>query len=323
MKTLTHPHRSPTKDRSISFSTTDRDISGQQQRDEKILAGLFDRLLPIIDQGEELAKKISDELLPEPTLAGLRTQAVQAKTRKEQDERLGKIERLEDLKSLFVRRWDLLEELKDAIKTIGLTEPEQTEQTKASKGMLLDLFNERTSLDRQILKVVQRHFKQAVRPALIKEFGGQVARENIDAGSIRYTEMVNRFFIKVLEQRRDEFWRARSARELRGWASKVMTNEMRDRLRRRKMGQEINDDLMHLTESRQRHLEKYHKIELDDLIDLSNQWEHTGTADEKLMAEVLRHHYIDGMKDEEIAQQLDLDADRVKALKVAALQAIR
>jgi len=174
--------------------------------------------------------------------------------------------------------------------------------------------DEQRALEWQIIELVDRYFRRSLRPWLIRKFGSGVADTNCDS-SVRYTDMAHNFFERVLEKRPDEFWKARTARDLRAWASVVMANQMLDYLRRKKRGKEILvDQLAPLVEERQRHFESRFGVEFERALDQIDAWAVSHDDTERMMASVLRHRYVDGMPYDEIAEQLGVSVEEVERL---------
>ena len=275
----------------------------QERDDEQRLATLLDEHAVVIDQVQLLA----DEVLSSNQIAALSWE---------------QREESQELKDQTVRRSELWSEFlahaTNVHSRLGTTLPAEP-RASAIKGLIAELTRRRRDLDQQILTIVDRHFRDAIRPRLIKQFGSGVASRQQDA-FVRYTQMVNRFFEKVLEQRHDDFWRANSVAKLRNWASEVMTNDMIDQLRRRKLGQGILDELGELACSRKVHFEKScDGVSFEAALEQIERWEATGTAREQRIAKVLRRRYVDGDEPDAIALALGTNVKRVSEWKLAGL----
>ena len=176
-------------------------------------------------------------------------------------------------------------------------------------------------LEDEIIALVDEHFREALRPVLIKVFGKGLANRQADV-SVRYTSVVNDFFAKFLAERNDAFWRAKTAKQLRSWASVVMRNQVLDHIRRKKLFPQAVDDIAAFADQRQVHFEKYNDVSFEQALATLERWKE-GTADEQVMALVLQHRYIDGMTYDEIADQLDLEKDQLYRIAEAAKKRLR
>ena len=172
----------------------------------------------------------------------------------------------------------------------------------------------------EIIILVDKYFREALRPILLKKFG-KVVGSHAD-GTVRYTQMVKDFFIKVLEHRHEPFWKAKTARTLRNWSSRVMTNQIIDHLRRKKLAPQPRDDLATFADHRQTHFEKYNDVRFEQALFTIQQWL-SGSEEEQLMAKVLRHRYVDGMDYDEIAEHLEIDKKRLYRIAEEAKKALR
>lgn len=193
-------------------------------------------------------------------------------------------------------------ELSDELKLAALLDQHRVE-TDAQK---------RADCEKQILLLVDHYFRLSLRPVMAKLFGPQMMEQG--AGDSRgFTVLLNDFFVKVLESRPDEVWRARSARDLRNWSSTVMANMMRDHLRRKRRGEDIlRDDIAPLYELRKKHFEQRFPSGFESMLDhLSNLPEQ-----ERRLVQL---HYLDGMSWEETADELGLSKSAFYRLRTEAL----
>lgn len=193
----------------------------------------------------------------------------------------------------------------------------------AELATLLPRYQDATGDDRQaignlILTKIRKHFNECLRPGL----GRQFARSAQDT-SIRYTAMVNKFFVEVLQKQPNQFWRAKSLRALRNFASTVIANDIRDVLRRQKLrGALGDDDLDDLAFARAEHFRGRHKLDLEVVLSRLEIWKERNEPWPQ-RERVLRHRYIDGLTYEEIAQQEQCPIERVYRLKEDAIEAMR
>ncbi|MDA1017656.1 MAG: hypothetical protein O3A00_24755 [Planctomycetota bacterium] len=166
-----------------------------------------------------------------------------------------------------------------------------------------------------ILELVDTYFRRSLRPVVARVFGTSVVGNSGNDGRCRYTEMVNDFFVKVLDKRPDAFWKAKTAKALRTWASVVIANQMRDTLRRMKHGRTIATDILPLLEQRRAYFQaRYCKL-FEEFLDQLAVWDASPDKSLQFQARVLRHHYVDGMTWKDVAEQLSIkrgDVDRIR-----------
>ncbi len=158
----------------------------------------------------------------------------------------------------------------------------------------------------EILELVDTYFRRSLRPVVAKVFETNVVGTPSNDGQCRYTEMVNDFFVKVLDKRPDAFWKAQTAAALRTWASVVIANQMRDTLRRQKRGQEILADILPLIEEKRAYFQERYRETFEELLDQLAVWEQSHDKALQLQASVLRHHYVDGMPWPDVEEQLHI-----------------
>ncbi len=172
--------------------------------------------------------------------------------------------------------------------------------------------------EQKLLALVDRHFREALKPYLLSKFG-RVAGVN---GVAQYTAMMHDFFVKVLDKRPDEFWRAKSATELRKWASVVVSNQMKDYLNRQKRYQHVEDGLGALVEERQRFFKAKTGIELSaEVLDVVDEW--CQSQERKALGWTLRHRFVDGMTREQIADQLNVSVNTVRTTLARGIEELR
>jgi RNA polymerase sigma factor (sigma-70 family) len=178
----------------------------------------------------------------------------------------------------------------------------------------------REAVEKDILALVDRHFRVVLKPFLLSRFGA-VAGER---GVIRYTAMMNDFFVKVLARRPDEFWRARDAATLRKWASVVVSNQMRDYLRRKKLFEDQFDAIAPLVEERCDFFQEKTDRELTvQALDLIDSWCKSDDKTDRSRGWVLRHRFVDGMTREQIADQLNLSVHAVRQALAAGIETLK
>ena len=174
------------------------------------------------------------------------------------------------------------------------------------------------SVEGDILELVDTYFRRSLRPVVAKVFGTNVVGTTGNDGQCRYTEMVNDFFVKVLDKRPDAFWKAQTAAALRTWASVVIANQMRDALNRQKLGKQILADILPLIEQRRTYFqERYHQT-FEEFLDRLASWDSSSDKSLQLRAVALRHRYVDGMTWRDIALQLGVSDEALTQIRQQA-----
>jgi hypothetical protein len=190
----------------------------------------------------------------------------------------------------------------------------------------------------ECLVLVERYFRQTLRPVLAKRFPRKglqsaPAKQQVYSNDamFRYTELVNDFFVQVLSKVDDPFWKKDSAIELRNYASIVISNHgIRDALRRRKkrepLGeQQLRDSLADqlATEVEQRFVAAGIMIDPADVLDIVDQWQQSDDEHLQKLAMLMRHKYVADMTMQQIADDLKAPYPTVCRWHIAALQKLR
>ncbi len=162
----------------------------------------------------------------------------------------------------------------------------------------------------ECLALVDRYFRQTLRPVLATRFPGQglqsaPAKQQLHSNDamFRYTELVNDFFVQVLSKVDDPFWKKDSAIELRNYASIVISNHgIRDALRRRKKQEPLAEDQLRdsledqlAAEVEQRFIADKIMIDPADVLDALDRWEHSNHEHWQQLAMLMRHKYVADM----------------------------
>lgn len=176
----------------------------------------------------------------------------------------------------------------------------------------------RQSIGRTIIAEIEPYFRKVLRPELARKF----SRSAQDT-SVRYSMMVNEFFAEVLKKESVQFWQAESLGALKAFASTVISNDIRDVLRRqKKRGALCEDALDELASSRAEHFRGKVDIDLEWALGRWQEWD-----DRKdpwpARARVLRYRYVDGMDYDEIAAQEGVPKKVIYRIKEEAIAALR
>ena len=188
-------------------------------------------------------------------------------------------------------------------------------------GMLHDLpagpSPRRAAIETEILALVSVYLQEVLKPFLLAKYGAVLG----EGGAARFTAMMNDFFIKVLEQRADPFWRANSARELSKYVSVAMTRQMIDALRRERRYQDGFDALI---DERREFFKAKTGLDLtSEVLGVVEEWCQDTHPEQAFQGWVLRHRFVDGMTREQIAQQLKVTQHAVRLSLDQGIAALR
>jgi DNA-directed RNA polymerase specialized sigma24 family protein len=204
---------------------------------------------------------------------------------------------------------------------------ESTSQRQKDENRIVELLDEhlalpkgpsdrRKAIEEEIFRLVDRHLREALKPLLLARFGAAAG----ESGAARFTAMMNDFFTKVLEHRPDAFWRAKSATELRKWASVVISNQMRDYLRRERRF----DAMAPLIYERCEFFKEKTGMDLTiRALDLIDAWCGNEDDGKHLQGWILRHRFVDGMTREQIGDQLNMSVHTVRKALEGGIGALR
>lgn len=178
--------------------------------------------------------------------------------------------------------------------------------------------------ERRAIEIIYGFLRRSLPALMYRLFGPRVVSHREDA-IVRFTELLHNFLVKILEQRPDELWRAKTARQLRQWASVANANLMRDILRRERRGQVIlREKLAPLFEARSRHFEKTAARPLDELVlEKIEAWTNDGNEVIRQMGLVLRYRYLDGLPYPEIAEMLGVSEATVQNRRSDGIERLR
>jgi len=176
-------------------------------------------------------------------------------------------------------------------------------------------------LDREIVEIVYRHLYHALRPQMLARYGATVGEKH--AGT-RFTELLNEFFVRVLDRFPDLVGKMRSARDLRNYVSRAMTNLMLDRCRRAKHERSCDDELLGcLAEERQQDLNRECPgLHYEGVLEALAVWA-AGTRQQRRMAEVIQREFVSGDRADAIERDLEISKSEFYRLRAAALSELR
>lgn len=187
------------------------------------------------------------------------------------------------------------------------------------------------------LELVDRYFRQTLRPVLARRFPGkgiQTAppkdRIHSNDAPFRYTKLINDFFVQVLSNLDDPFWEKDSAIELRNYASTVISRDVLDALRRRRKVKPLTEDQVRTSYEDQLAAEVERSfraerfgLDLVDVLEIVDQWQRSGDERQRKMAVLLQHKYVADMTMEQVANDLRISLSTAYRYHERAIASLR
>lgn len=179
-----------------------------------------------------------------------------------------------------------------------------------------------------IFELVDKYFRRELLPILTSVFGTGVVGKQLPEQrrgdqSLRYTEWMQNFFVKMLDKRPDAFWKAQTAKNLRVWSSVVIANMMRDYLKRKSRGQKLLAELAPLIAEKQKYFEDRYETTFEDFLNLLAQWDASDDEKRRLMAAALRLRYVDGLTWQQIALDLGISDEQLTKIREQASRELK
>ncbi len=179
-----------------------------------------------------------------------------------------------------------------------------------------------------IFELVDKYFRRELLPILTSVFGigvvgKQLPEQRRGDQSLRYTEWMQNFFVKMLDKRPDAFWKAQTAKNLRVWSSVVIANMMRDYLKRKRRGQKLLAELAPLIAEKQKYFEDRYETTFEDFLNLLAQWDVSDDEKRRLMAAALRLRYVDGLTWQQIALDLGISDEQLTKIREQASRELK
>jgi RNA polymerase sigma factor (sigma-70 family) len=184
-------------------------------------------------------------------------------------------------------------------------------------------------------QVVDRYFRGTLGPILARRFPGKVSPpekpgKRVPSPMFQYSQLVGDFFVQVLSNYDDPFWKKDSAIELRNYASTVISRDVIDALRRRKKREPLADEQvrksfeeMFAAEVEQQFVTDGVEIDPADALEVVEQWQQSGDERRRKLAMLLRHKYVSGMTMQQIADDLKVPVKTAYRWHTTALKELR
>lgn len=183
---------------------------------------------------------------------------------------------------------------------------------------------EDSAKDAEILDLVCRQLHQELRPLLLREFGSQVGKTS---ASTRFTELLHRFFAKVLEAFPDGMERVGSRRALSGYVAQAMRRMIYKHSRNKKNRRESSCDetlLDCLVDDRR---SAFHQgcpdVPYEALHAALDRWERSRDPLRRQWARLINYRYFLGESINRTARDLGISNERFYSLHLQALEQLR
>ena len=214
-----------------------------------------------------------------------------------------------------------------------MSQSADTSISQSDEQRLTELFRERRALgetadseakqrlDRKISEIVYQHLHDALRPLFLARYGKQVG---YGSASTRFTELLNRFFTKVLDNSPGMF-RTATLHDLSNYASKSMRRLMIDHFRRAKHEQTCDDELLtRLIEEQQKKLKAdCPDVSYEELVRTIDDWEKSDDECRCQMAQLLSYRYLLDTPQDRTQRDLGVSKRTYYALETKARAELR
>ncbi|WP_197454799.1 RNA polymerase sigma factor [Stieleria varia] len=181
-------------------------------------------------------------------------------------------------------------------------------------------------LEDAIYRFLYRELRRVA--AVLPGLGPKALDRNADH-SARFTAVLNKAFLRILERYPDRLLRAKARNQLTGYVSKTMSSMMLNHYARKERYQKVLQDVvqdlpMHdqegdqliagLTEDRGAYFQNRTGIEFAIGLRVLKQWDESDDLEERSRAMVMRFRYVDGFGYAEIAERLSITKQNVERL---------
>lgn len=160
---------------------------------------------------------------------------------------------------------------------------------------------------------------------ILPGFGKQTINKRADV-SCRFTSVLNKAFLRIIEKYPDKLMQAKSRKQLTGYVSRTMSNMMLSHYKRKgdfrriveKLGltdiedAQVRDILCHLADEKAEYFEQRTGVSFSRGLELIRQWDESTDPDQNARAVVLRLRYVDGLSYNDIASEMKTDRSNVE-----------
>ena len=163
--------------------------------------------------------------------------------------------------------------------------------------------------------------------AVLPGLGKQAVNERVDV-SCRFTSVLNKAFLKIIEKYPDKLMQSKSRKQLTGYVSRTMSNMMFNHYKRKGTFQrivktlglteaedaQVRDILAHIADEKGDYFHERTGISFSQGLELIRQWDESNDPDQNACANVLRLRYVDGLGYDDIAREMNVDRVSVENL---------
>jgi DNA-directed RNA polymerase specialized sigma24 family protein len=175
----------------------------------------------------------------------------------------------------------------------------------------------------QILDIVYRQLHQELRPRLLVEFGSQVGKQS---ASTRFTELLNRFFAKVMGAFPDGMERVRNRRALSGYVAQALRRMIYEHSRNKNKRESSCDDTLLdclIDDRRSAFRHDCPDVQYESLHAALDRWERSRDPLRRQWARLINYRYFLGETIDRTARDLGISNETFYCLHQQALEQLR
>ncbi len=198
------------------------------------------------------------------------------------------------------------------------------DKKKADRELLIRLFRKLWDRDEQaaeneIIDTVYRNLHDDLKPWLMAEFGSQVS-DNV--AFTRFTDLLNQFFVKVLEAFPEGMERIQTRRALCAYVAMSMERMIYDRTRREARNKSCDPTLLDclIEDLCRRFQQDCPNVQYERVLDALRSWETSGDPGLKELAQLVRYRYVLGEPQSRVQELLGVSKHKYYALHKRALE---
>jgi len=202
-----------------------------------------------------------------------------------------------------------------------------TSKTTTDRQKLIELLrrlwsNDNADTEQEILDIVYRHLYEELRPMLLAKFGRQVGEAS---ASTRFTELLNRFFAKVMEAFPENMEQLQTRRALSDYVSVSMQHLVYDHSKKGAREQTCDDTLLDclIEESRQKFQQDCPQVQYESAIKVVRRWQQSCDPLWRQWAKLIRYRYILGETQARTQRDLEVSTGKYYELEQQALEQLR
>lgn len=172
--------------------------------------------------------------------------------------------------------------------------------------------------------------------AVLPGLGWQANHPRQDV-SCRFTSVLNKAFLRIIEKSPDKLMQSKSRKQLTGYVSRTMSNMMLNHYKRKgtfktimqKLGlneaedAQVRDILSNLAEEKAKYFEQRTGMTFSQGLEVIDRWDQSDDPNHNARADVLRLRYVDGLSYDDIAREMMIDRNTVENLLYRAKYHLR